>query len=162
MNRKRIYIVYICFLFLFSDASAQTIGDRIIERIDSLITSYNYDPQYAEITADTSLPIKLSRTQGSQPQSVIQISAMDIVRFNFNSRRIIVSGTFTGIQPPKQSTDFTFTVMDDKRSTQELKPTSTILHNNDEEETLWDSVIQPVLVTAGAAVVVLLFFVISF
>ncbi len=156
---RQIGAILICLFFISGSVSAQRLSLRedIRERIDSVVKGFGYNPSSVSIIADTSIRKMVREQFIEHPLAIVIVKSISATRVNFNDRLINVSGFLNEFTPSKRPTDFLFVMQrapDDEIETLRSIP----VINVSKEPTFWESVAQPALITAGAALAIVLFF----
>jgi hypothetical protein len=150
---RQISIILFCLVarsISWSQATVDQPRKVFANAIDSMIRSQALEPATTSIIADSAYRSYIDERHWKDPSAIVYVNGWSVGITGSGTQQIIhVSGTVVSLKPPKTPEVFTI-------SRGFLHAMDTV----DEEESFWESVLQPTLVTLGAATIIALFFLI--
>lgn len=163
MKNVQVGILVLCTFFCFSRAqipvAAKAPTLAIALGIDSILADKHIDRDKTSILADSAVRHIVSEQLIDHATTIVTVHKVEQGEFPANWHRIVVSGSLTRTSPPAHPEAFVFAayVME---GVKDLPYEELVIPLEDNQDGFWDSILQPALVTLGAAAIVALFFLI--
>lgn len=155
-GRGQISIILFCLLFsevALGQMTATSLKSAILLGLDSVAYTHGLSMQQVSVVADTSSNYIVDQRTTSSPKAVFYVNHI-ATRMGLKEEHWI-GGWLLFLNPPKPQVEFKF-IVDEGLSEFRVRPAEIVAP----EEGFWESVLQPALVTLGAAAIVALFFLI--
>jgi len=165
MKNVQVYVLVLCTFVTFAVVAQPPPAGRkppvaIAIGIDSILTAKHLDRDRTSIVADSSLRHLIMERLIDQPQAIVFIYKIEAGQVAYNWHEIIISGSILRAVTAAQPEAFKFSayVMEGADKLEQAPEAEIMIE--DPQDGFWDSVLQPALVTLGAATIIALFFLI--
>lgn len=163
LGRRQIGILLFCLLFSGLAAAQQgnpkTFKEVLRESLDSVVLAHGFALHEVTITGDSNVRRALDEYISSDPKAILYVQYFQ-QRGDYREGQMHVHGTFLSIKPPKSAEHISFVTARIGPQIVEIKQIERESLKKEEEPDFWESVLQPTLVTLGAATIIALFFLI--